>query len=85
MALDGRIEGLVAVGASVAAGCVPCLRHHARAAQEAGASAEEIAAAAAVGRKVHQGAAARVDEAVAQLGGAGPAPSAGTPRPGCCG
>lgn len=78
MTLDGRIEALVAVGASVAANCVPCLQANAREAEARGASAEEIAAAIALGQRVRKGAATRMDQAVAAL--ASPAPAAP-----CCG
>lgn len=82
MTLDRRIEELVAVGASVTASCGPCLRYHAREAQESGASAEEIAAAIEVGKAVRKGAAARMDETVEALGApAGKASAAVT----CCG
>jgi AhpD family alkylhydroperoxidase len=85
MTFDRRTEELVAVGASVAANCAPCLRFHAREAQESGASAGEISAAIAVGRSVRQGAAEKVDEAAGAAGAPAPnaAPRGG--RPGCCG
>jgi AhpD family alkylhydroperoxidase len=82
MTLDRRIEELVAVGASVTANCGPCLKFHAREAEESGASAGEIAAAIAVGRKVRQGAASRMDQAAAALGAT---PDAAPAAPGCCG
>ncbi len=82
MTLDRRIEELVAVGASVAANCGPCLKFHTREAQESGASPEEIAAAIAVGKAVRKGAASRMDQAVEALGApAGKASEAAT----CCG
>ncbi len=82
MTLERRIEELVAVGASVTANCGPCLRVHAQKAQESGASAEEIAAAIAVGQLVRKGAASRMDQAAAALGApAGTASEAA----GCCG
>jgi AhpD family alkylhydroperoxidase len=81
MTLERRIEELVAVGAAVTANCGPCLRAHAREAQESGASAEEIAAAIAVGQKVRKGAAAKMDQAAAALG----APeSEGAETTSCC-
>ncbi len=39
---NDREQELVAVGASIAAGCIPCARFHFRAARIAGASREEI-------------------------------------------
>ncbi len=40
--LSAKQEELIAVGASIAAGCQPCSRFHFRAAQAAGASEEEV-------------------------------------------
>jgi AhpD family alkylhydroperoxidase len=46
MKIDGRLsykeKELVALGASLAAGCIPCTRHHVGEVQGAGASQEEI-------------------------------------------
>jgi AhpD family alkylhydroperoxidase len=67
MALDDRIKELIAVGASVAANCMPCLRYHSRVALESGADAEEIAAAVGVGQMVRKGAASKVDKFAASL------------------
>ncbi len=43
MRLDGRTAGLIAIGASIAANCQPCLEYHARAAREAGADDQALA------------------------------------------
>ena len=40
--LSNKDKGLVALGASLAAGCIPCTRHHMTEVQGAGASREEI-------------------------------------------
>jgi AhpD family alkylhydroperoxidase len=42
MKLDARIKELIAVGASVAANCQPCLQYHVSKAREAKADDEEI-------------------------------------------
>ena len=47
--LSQKQKELVAVGASLGAGCIPCTEHHARAVREAGASEEEVRWAAGVG------------------------------------
>jgi len=45
MALESSEKELVAIGASVGAGCRPCIEHHIPAAREAGLSEREIVAA----------------------------------------
>jgi len=45
MALDQTKKELAAIGASIGAGCRPCIEHHIAAGREAGLSDEEIAAA----------------------------------------
>lgn len=61
MKLDDRTIELIAVGASVTAGCQNCLRHHADKARHLGASDEEIAEAIAAGRMVRGGSATEMD------------------------
>ena len=85
MRLDNRIRALIAVGASVAANCQPCLAHNLGAALEWGADDQEIAEAVEVGKRVREGAAAKMDEFAS-----GPNlarnPATGRPDPGCgCG
>jgi len=82
MTLDRRIEELVAVGASVTANCGPCVKFHTEQARESGASAEEIAAAIAVGKAVRKGAASRMDQTVEALGASRGKASEATS---CCG
>ena len=65
--MEEKIEELIAIGASVTANCVPCLRYHTASAREAGASDTEIADAVAMGRKVRGGAAKVWDDAAATL------------------
>jgi len=40
--IDNKTRQLIAVGASMAANCIPCLHHHYQAALSAGATTEEI-------------------------------------------
>lgn len=61
MHLDRSISELIAVGASVAANCQPCLEYHRQEAQGAGATTQEISDAVDVGKMVRRGAAAKMD------------------------
>ncbi len=82
MTLEKRMKELIAIGASVGANCRSCLRFHGREALESGASAEEVAAAIAVGQEVRRGAAANLDQSIALLHGD---PCAAQAGPGGCG
>ena len=62
MKIDGCIRELIAVGASVAANCQPCLEYHVGKATEEGACAQEIAEAIEVGKTVRRGAASKMDK-----------------------
>ena len=62
MKLDSHTLALIAVGASVTANCQPCLEHNYGAALETGADGQEIAEAIEVGKRVRQGAAAKLDK-----------------------
>lgn len=53
--MDERTRELIAVGASVAAHCQPCLRHHIDQAAALGIAKAEIAEAVAVGKMVQRG------------------------------
>lgn len=68
MQLDERIARLIAVGASVAASCQPCLRTNAQEALAAGASLDEIGEAITIGKMVRRGAASKMDAFIAELG-----------------
>ncbi len=95
MAIDNKIQELIAVGASITANCQPCLQYHTDKAVEFGADPEEIAQAVEVGKRVRKGAAAKMDTFAA--GVAKPKETAGicaqmkcaqpaeTRSPGCCG
>jgi AhpD family alkylhydroperoxidase len=60
--METRMKELIAIGASVTANCVPCLRYHLNQARDAGAEEDQIQAAVKVGRMVRKGAAAKWDE-----------------------
>ena len=60
--MDTKMKELIAIGASVTANCVPCLKFHFEKAQEVGASGDEVREAVRVGRMVRKGAAGKWDE-----------------------
>ncbi len=68
MKLDNRTKELIAVGASLAANCQPCLQFHVTKARESGADDAEIAVAIGVAKAVRKGAAAKMDDFAAGLG-----------------
>lgn len=61
--LNTKIAELVAIGASMAANCQPCLKYHCEAARKAGATAAEISAAMDIGLMVK----AKPDEHIRKL------------------
>jgi AhpD family alkylhydroperoxidase len=67
MGLDNRIKALIAVGASVAANCQPCLQNTMAMAHESGADEQEIAEAITVGKNVRRGAASKMDKFASDL------------------
>ena len=83
--LDNRTTELIALGASVAANCGPCLQYHITKALEAGISEQEIKEAIEVGRTVRKGAALKMDQFAASWGKEPPMAAAGSDK-GCgCG
>ncbi len=85
MILDNRTKELIAVGASVAVNCQPCLQFHVSKARENGSDEEELAAAMAVARSVRKGASAKMDDFAARLN-RGTGTADGAPVEGCsCG
>jgi AhpD family alkylhydroperoxidase len=60
--MDTQMKELIAIGASVTANCVPCLRYHLHEAREAGADDTQIQDAVKIGRMVRKGAAEKWDE-----------------------
>ncbi len=67
MKLDNQTLALIAIGASVSANCQPCLEGNVNTAQKCGADAQQIAEAIEIGKKVRQGAIAKMDKFTASL------------------
>ena len=67
MTIDNRIKELIAVGASIAAHCQPCLQFHAARALENGAARQEIAEAIEIGKMGRKGAESKMAPFVASL------------------
>jgi AhpD family alkylhydroperoxidase len=67
MKLDERTMRLIAVGASLAANCQPCLQINVTAALGAGIDEHEIREAVDVGKRVRRGAASKMDRFAASL------------------
>ena len=65
--MDKKTLELIAVGASVAAGCIPCLDYHVQAAREAGASHAELATAVKMARKVRHAPMDKIDKRCEEL------------------
>ena len=79
-ALTGKQKELVAVGASIAAGCHPCSTHHADAARDAGAGDGEIRQAVDCALRVRERSTRLMAELAGQLSGAAEGPN--EPEPG---
>jgi AhpD family alkylhydroperoxidase len=67
MKLDERTRKLIAVGASVACNCHPCLEYHLGQAREMGIDAQLLEEAIEAGRAVRSGAASSMDRLAAQI------------------
>jgi AhpD family alkylhydroperoxidase len=67
--LDAKIKELIAVGASVAANCHPCIKHHVGKAREMKIAEDDIQQAIDVGKMVRKGAAGQMDELLGELQG----------------
>jgi AhpD family alkylhydroperoxidase len=65
--MDEQTKELVAVGASVAANCYPCMKHHLAKCDELGVARAEVRAAAEVGKMVNRGAATNTRKFVDEL------------------
>jgi len=65
--MDEKLKEMIAIGASVTANCIPCIRHHFIKAREVGLTDVEIKAAVQVGKMVRKGAAQKWDEEVSAL------------------
>ncbi len=83
--LDGKVKELIAVGASVAANCHPCVQYHVNKAREKGVEEEAIQEALEVGKMVRKGAAGEMDKLLSSLRPTAPC-AANTAEAGCgCG
>ena len=64
---DDKMTELVAIGASVAANCHPCVKYHVNKGQEIGVDKEDIKEAISVGKMVRKGAAGKMDELTSEI------------------
>lgn len=67
MKVDEKTRKLIAIGASVAVNCQPCMEHHMKEVEQLGISREEIRVAVQVGRNVRQGSGTRFDEYMSSI------------------
>jgi len=65
--MDQKLKEMIAIGASVTANCIPCIRFHFNRAQEVGLATDEIRAAVQVGKMVRAGATKKWDEEITKL------------------
>ena len=65
--VSNRMKELIAIGPSVTANCVPCLRHHLKKAREAGVDKARMYTAVSIGRMVRKGAESDWDEEAENL------------------
>jgi AhpD family alkylhydroperoxidase len=65
--MNDRIRELIAIGASIAANCQPCLQAHVDKALRSGAEPDEVAAAIEIGNRVRKGAGAKMEAFIASL------------------
>ena len=70
--MDEQTLRLIAVGASTAANCQPCLETSIAQALECGADEQEVAEAIGVGKMVRKGAASKMDQFISSLRQADP-------------
>jgi AhpD family alkylhydroperoxidase len=80
--MDERIKELIAIGASAAVNCHPCMEFHLAACDRLGIGRDEVLAAMEVGLMVNKGAAAKTRNKVTALLG-GKEPEGGTGGCGC--
>jgi AhpD family alkylhydroperoxidase len=65
--MDEKLKEMIAIGASVTANCVPCIKYHFAKAREVGVTDAEMKAAVQVGKMVRKGVAQKWDEEVSAL------------------
>jgi AhpD family alkylhydroperoxidase len=81
--MDEHMKELVAMGASAAVNCHPCMEKHLAICDRLGISREEVAAAVEVGLAVNKGAAARTRDKVTALLGLAKEPEGSSAGCGC--
>ena len=64
---DEKTKELVAIGASIAANCHPCIKHHVGKAREMKIAEDDIQQAIDTGKKVRKGAAGEMDKLLEEL------------------
>lgn len=67
MKLDSKTQAVIAIGASTAANCTGCLEKTVSMAKELGVEEKEIGAAIELGKRVREGAAAKMDQFAATV------------------
>ncbi len=67
MELDEKTIELIALGASIAANCQPCLKHHLNQAQRLGVGEDEINQAVRVGKMVRNGASSQMNQLLSNM------------------
>ena len=65
--LDAKMKELIAIGASVACNCHPCVKYHTSKANELNIEPELVKQAIEVGKMVRKGAAGQMDELLTEL------------------
>ena len=65
--MDEKLKEMIAIGASVTANCIPCIKYHFAKAREVGVTDAEIKAAIQVGKMIRKGAANKWDEEISAL------------------
>ena len=60
--IDDKVKELIAIGASISANCLPCIKYHVNKASEMAIDQEEIRQAIEVGKMVRKGAAGEMDK-----------------------
>jgi len=65
--LDAKMKELIAIGASVACNCHPCVKFHTDKAKELNIEPKLVKQAIEVGKMVRKGAASRIDELIEDI------------------
>ena len=65
--MEDQVKELIAIGASVACNCHPCVKYHVGKGREMEIAEEEIQQAIDVGKMVRKGAAGQMDELISEM------------------